>query len=989
LQKCKSFSGRFNLNVLTANKIIMKIKYKKRVAVFLILSTLLTGTVYAQIPVGDTVVKVTTNGFAGNRNIGFAVQPLQHITSAVATVNGTELEKNFTLSLGNTLYGRLAGLSVTQGGSEPGASAPGLFIRGLNTFGGAANAPLFVIDGYISNGAGTSNAFTQLIPEEIESISILKDASATAIYGARGANGVILVTTKTSKEGPLKVSLTVRQGFNQAQSLPKFLDAYNYASLYNEALSNDGLPARYNASDLEAYKNHTDPVFHPDVNWYDEVLRPTAPVSSYNLTFGGGDRFIRYFAALNAVTSGGLFKKFGDKSDESSNSKYTKYNFRSNIDITLSKRLSAEFKIAGSVEESINPNNYTTGNTFNLLQQLPPNAFAVYNPIGNYGGTSLYANPVANLLSTGFYKNNSRTIMTSLKFTEQLDMVTQGLSASVAASINNFFESGSRKTKQYPRYSVTLGPLGDTIYSAAFGQLTSLSGAEETLDQYRNYIIQGFLNYHRIFGKHDITGMAMINTDNLTVFGPTGNPANPTANSTDAYKHNSAAGRFTYVYNSKYIGEFSMGYMGTEIFAPGKRYGFFPAASFGWIISNESFLANKKNISFLKLRGSYGLTGNDIITAQGLSTRYAYTPTFGGGGYFFGTGNIAVGGFAENAIANPNVTWEKEKSLNVGVDATVFKNFDVSFDYFNRDRYDIIVPSNSTIPGFLGVITPNLNQGKSNSKGFDLALRYNNNSKKDLQYFVEANISYAKSKIVFNAEALQLNTMLYATGNAIGQPLGLKAIGFYSVDDIAKRLIDPKTVPGVLTEVIKAGDIKYQDIGGPEGKPDGIIDGNDRMPIGNPGLPNLIAGLRAGVKYKNFDIELVFQAVTGNTVYFGGNTFHAFQGNGKVGPIALNRWTATNAEISDYPRLSSKDNLNNYQFSTFWQRDGSFIKLRSAEIGYTMPSKLTNRIKMNTVRFFINGINLFSIDKIEYGDPESLTGYPVMKTITAGFKIQL
>jgi hypothetical protein len=291
---------------------------------------------------------------------------------------------------------------------------------------------------------------------------------------------------------------------------------------------------------------------------------------------------------------------------------------------------------------------------------------------------------------------------------------------------------------------------------------------------------------------------------------------------------------------------------------------------------------------------------------------------------------------------------------------------------------------------FLGLaVTPNLNQGKSTNKGFDLSISYKSNEKKPLQYFIQGTVSYAKSKIVFNAEPLQLNTQLYNTGKAIGQPFGLRAIGFYSVDDIAQRLLDPKSVPGVLTEVIKAGDIKYMDIGGPDGKPDGIIDGNDRMPIGNTALPTLVAGLTGGIKYKNFDLEIVLQGVTGNTVYLGGNTFQAFQSNGQVGPIALNRWTTATAATANYPRLSSKDNLNNYQFSSFWQRDGSFIKLRSAEIGYTLDSRITSRVKLSSARLFINGTNLFSIDKISYGDPESLTGYPVMRTITGGVKIQL
>ncbi|MGM9508989.1 SusC/RagA family TonB-linked outer membrane protein [Larkinella sp. GY13] len=969
----------------------MKRHYTLTIFPVLLLTLLLRKNVQAQAGNGQRYAPDTVTVLPRStvKNIGFGTQPAQRITSAISTVYGADLEKNFTLNLGNTLYGRLAGLSVTQGGSEPGSSTPGLFVRGVNTFGAAGNSPLLVIDGYISNGAGTSNAFMQLIPEEIETITVLKDASATAIYGARGANGVVLVTTKTGQEGPLRISFSTKQGFNQAQYLPKFLNAYQYGMLYNEALANDGLPARYTDADLEAYRTGNDPVFHPDVNWYDQVLRPTAPVSSYNLTFGGGDTFVRYFVTLNAIQSQGLFKKFGDMNEESSNSDYSRYNFRTNLDVNLTNRLSAEFKIAGSFEQTNNPNNYTTGSTFNLLAQLPPNAFPVYNPNGSYGGNALYANPVANLLSTGFYTNNSRTVLSSLKLTEQLDMLAKGLSVSVAVSLNNYFESGSRKSKQYPRYSISKGAAGDTIYSPAVGQLTALAGAEETLDQYRNLIVQAFLNYKRTVGKSDISAMLMFNTDNVTVFGPASDPSTPTANSTDPYKHNSGAGRFTYAYDNKYIAEFSAGYMGSEIFAPGKRYGFFPAASLGWVLSSEKFLTNHKAIDFLKLRGSYGLVGNDNIVSQGLSTRYAYTPTFGGGGYFFGTGNAAVGGLAENAIANPNVTWEKEKSLNVGVDATLFKHFDLSFDYFNRDRYDIMVASASTTPLFAGIVTPNLNNGKATNKGFDLALRYTTSQKKNLQFFVESNLSYFKNKVVFNAEAVQLNTRLYATGAAIGQPFGLKAIGFYSLEDIAQRQNDPRSVPGVLSEVIKAGDIKYQDVGGPDGKPDGIIDANDRMPIGNPGLPTLSLGLHTGFRYKGFDADLVFQAVTGNTVYLGGNYFQAFQGNGQVAPIALTRWTPETAATADYPRLSSKDNLNNYQFSSFWQRDGSFVKLRSAEIGYSLPSGLSDKMRLKTVRFFVNGTNLFSLDRIPYGDPESLTGYPVIRTVTLGLKVQL
>ncbi|MBC7721437.1 MAG: TonB-dependent receptor [Pedobacter sp.] len=976
----------------------MKKIFFKRIFIIIILNSTIATGLQAQTNKVTTLNKLDTTGDSNNISeqifVPFGKLKKRYVTSSMSTVYGTDIEKNFTLNAGNTLYGRLAGLNVLQGGSasEPGASVPNLNIRGINTFGEASTSPLIIVDGFLCNGIGTANGFMQLLPEEIESISVLKDAAATAVYGSRAANGVILVTTKAGKEGPLKVTFTTKQGFNQAQYIPKFLGSYNYAVLYNEALQNDGLPAKYSDADLYAYQNHTDPLYHPDVNWYNEILRPTSPVSSYDLTFNGGDKTVKYFVMLNALNSQGLYKKFGDMDPESSNSKFSRYNFRTNVDLTLSKNLSAEFKIAGSLEQINNPNDYNTSSTFNAISLLPPNAIPVYNANGTFAGTSAYSNPVGNLLSTGSAQSNARTILSSLKFTEKLDMITKGLSASAAISINNYFKSGSRKTKSYARYVPFKTASGvDSATLVASSATTSLSGTEQTLDQYRNYIIQAFLNYNRTFGKSEITAMAMFNADNITLYGPSGDPTNPTANSTDPYKHNNVSGRLNYVYNGKYIAEFSMAYMGSDPFPKGKQYGFFPAGSIGWVASNENFLKNSKAVNFLKFRASYGLVGNDVVVPLGLSTRYSlYNQTYGGAGYFFGTGNAGAGGLAEAILANPNLTWEKEKVTNIGFDATLLKHFNLSFDYFNRDRYDILVSANSTLPSYLGVTSPSLNQGKSNNKGFEVALRYSNKTKKALQYFVETNLSYSTNKIIFNAEALNLNTQLYKTGKIINQPFVYKAIGLFTAADIDKRVIDPKSVPAPLNETVRAGDVKYQDVGGPAGVPDGIIDGNDLQPLGKSGIPNLIVGLHSGISYNGFDLDVVFQGVTGNTVYLGGSYFNAFQNNGNISPIALGRWTPATADDATYPRLTSKiNNQNNFAGSTYWQRDGSFIKLRSAEIGYTFPTKISDKIKIGTFRIFANGTNLFSLDHIPYGDPESLTGYPVTRTVTIGAKIQL
>ncbi len=898
--------------------------------------------------------------------IGYGTQPAWKISSALSTVSGADLQKNFTANLASAFYGRLPGLTVLQNSGEPGADSPGLIGRGINTFGPGRNL-LVMVDGYESS-------YEQLTPDEIESVSLLKDASATAIYGLRGANGVLLITTKRGTASPLIVNFSTQQGFHTAYRSPQFLGSFDYANLYNEGLKNDGKAPLYTPADLAAYQDGSDPFFHPDVNWYDAVLKKTAPISNYNLNFRGGNSSVRYFVLLNAIQSNGLYKNAGDMNDESINSRYSRFNFRSNVDINLTKRLSASLTLGGSVEDKANPAGITTGGIFNSLATLPPNAFPIYNKNGSFGGTSALSNPLANLLQTGSYTTNGRTLQSTLRLTEQLDFLAQGLSASVAVSFNNFFRSYSNKTKQYERFSTTKGIAGDTVYTR-FGQNTSLVGNESESDQYRNVVFQGFLNYDRTFGKpnaarHDVSAVLMYNSDSYT----------NTDNSTTAiqslpYKHVGVGGRVTYANSSKYIGEFSFGYMGSEAFPKSRRYGFFPAASVGWIASNEGFLKDNTTITYLKLRGSYGLVGNDQIGGSRFmfEQRYPY-----GASYFLGTTNAQVFGLAEGAAASTDLRWESEKKLNIGVELTLAKRLDISLDIFSHNRYDILAAPNRTVPQYIGVTLPLLNQGKVRNNGFEATIRYGSKSTAQLQYSVEASGWYAQNEIVDNAEAIRLYDYQYTTGRPIGQPFGLEALGLFR--DQAEIAASPRQI---FTPV-QPGDIKYKDQNG-----DGIIDQNDSAPIGKTGVPTLTVSLHPRLQYRGFDLDLLFQGVTGTTAYFGGSYFHAFQNNGKASPIALDRWTTETAATATYPRLSASNNLNNYRFSSFWQRDGSFVKLRSLELGYTLPTQLVEKVRLTTARVFVNGTNLFSLDRMEgYIDPEVGSGYPALRTVSAGIRLQ-
>ena len=915
----------------------------------------------------DSLTMVTSVSRQSNSNrnaerpIAYGRQPAWKITSALSTVSGNDLQKVFTTNLGNTLFGRLPGLTVGQNGGEPGNDSPSLTARGVNTFGTGRDL-LIMVDGF-------EGTYEQLVPDEIESISLLKDASATAIYGLRGANGVLLVTTKRGSDSPLVVNFSTQQGFHTATRLPQFLGSYDYARLYNEGLKNDGKTPLYTDADLEAYRTGSDPYFHPNVNWYDEVLKKTAPIANYDLNFRGGNSTVRYFVMLNAIRSNGLYKNVGDMADESVNSKYSRFNFRSNVDINLTKRISASLTLGGTVEDKANPAANTTGNFFNSLATLPPNAFPVYNADGSFGGTSALTNPLANLLQTGSYTSNGRTLQSTLKLTEQLDMIAPGLSISAAVSFNNFFRSYSNKTKTYERYASTKSATGETLYTK-YGQNTSLVGNEANSDQWRNTVFQGFLNYDHTFGKHDVSAVLLYNSSNYTSINNV-----TTAVESLPYKHVGLGGRVTYTNASKYIGEFSFGYMGSEAFPKSRRYGFFPAASVGWIASNEGFLKENATVTYLKLRGSYGLSGNDQLGGSRFmfEQRYPYTAA-----YFFGSTNTQANGLAEGTAATTDLTWEKQKSLNLGVELTLAKQLDVSVDVFQNKRYDILAAPNRTVPQYVGVALPLLNQGKVSNSGFEATVRYSSKPTNQFQYSVEASGWYAQNKIDYSSEAIKLFDYQYATGLPIGQPFGLEAIGLF------KDQADIAASPRQIFTPVQPGDIKYKDQNG-----DGLIDQNDTRAIGNTSIPTLTISLHPRFQYKGFDLEFLFQGVSGRTAYFGGTYFQAFQNNGQIAPIALDRWTNETAATATYPRLSASNNLNNYRYSSFWQRDGSFIKLRSLELGYTLPIQLIEKIRLTNARVFINGTNLFSLDHLKgYIDPEVSSGYPTLRTVSGGVRLQ-
>jgi TonB-linked SusC/RagA family outer membrane protein len=875
------------------------------------------------------------------------------VTRAISSIDASNLDKSMSTNIGNKLQGRISGLTVYQTNNEPGLETNSLYSRGMGTY-GTERKVLVIVDGFEST-------YDQLIPEEIESITLLKDAASATMYGMKGANGVLLITTKRGKEGPLKVSVSAQTGFESPLRLPDFLGSYDYATLYNEGLRNDGLPNQYSESDLNAYKSGNDPYFYPDVDWYGELLRKIVPTSNVNITFSGGKNNVRYFTLLSYKNRSGIYKNTADKTDFSINSKNSQFNIRSNVDIDLTKRLAVSLNMGFALANKSNPGAYNTNTIFNKMSLIPPNAFPVYNPDDSYGGNSLYTNPWADILETGFFTSNYRTSQTAIKLTHQLDMITEGLDISVAASVNNTFRGYSSKSRTYDRYSI-LRVNPENIDYIKFGEQTSLSSSEGSSDQWRNVSFQAFLNYNKSIGTNIIDAS----------LGYDMNESTPLQSST-SFKHLGLNGRATYSHDMKYIGEFSFGYYGSNGYKRGKRFGFFPALSIGWIISNENFLKDNAVIDFLKLRASLGTSANNALGGA----RFRYEQYYHGQGtYIYGTS--VMGGYAESYLANPDLTWEKKTEINFGMNVSFIDCIKFSLDLFSQNRYDILTIPEDYIPGFAGMLLLEQNIGKVNNKGFEATIGYNPKQTSDFNFYADLSIWFAKNKITRIPESIKEYEYQFREGRRIDQPFLLQDLGFF------KNESDIANSPYQIFDIVQAGDIKYKDQNN-----DGIVDERDFYPIGYTNIPELSFGLNTGVQYKNLYLNVFFQGVTNRSVYLSGTNFHAFQNDAKVTSEALKRWTPNTQESASYPRLSSRNNMNNYQSSSFWQKNGGFARLKNVEVGYNLSTPLIRRIGINGATIFFNCANLLTLDHIKIADPEILTGYPNMRSFNIGAKIQL
>ena len=912
--------------------------------------------------------KDTTNIiYEGLRNVD-----TRRNTGAVFTLSGEELTRMTSGNLLNTLQGRIPGLTVVTGSGEPGYDNPTFYLRGQSSWNIAGNKVLIYLDGFEVN----MNAISSLSAYEIESVTLLKDASALAVYGLEGGAGVLVIKTREGAVMPkTKITLNGRYGIQSVIDLPTVMNAYDYTRLYNQALTNDGLPTKYANPDL--YKATNDP-FHPNVNWYNETLGKTSKIQDYNLSFRGGNPTAKYFVLMNYTDFTGLYKDADaiDK-DFGTNAKYSKFNLRGNVELKLSKNLSVKANITGITEDKDTPSGFTADQLFNNLIRIPAAAFPVKNPNNTWGTNSVYNfNPVQLLQQNGVYNAHTRNLQTSVRFTEKLDSFVPGLDLNGGISFSNQYIGNYIKSFTVPAYEISknaqdepnLDVNGNPIYITRGASSQSISEGE--VGHWNRTTAQFGLNYNRTFGKQTFSGMVLAKRQN--------------------YSHNGLiyqirsqglSGNLTYDYDKKYIVDLSASYNGSDDFDKGNRYGFFPALGLGWVVSDEDFLKNSSVINFLKLRGSYGTVGNINENYRFLYEQWGV----GGSGWIVGTGNTSKGGRTEGTIANPNASWEKKKALNVGIDATLWKNLSATIDVFSERRTGILEVASADVPSYTGFNLPFLNSGIVNNKGFEASLNYTKKST-SFEYYLGASAAFARNKVVERSQDAQPYNYLYANGYRLGQMRGLINTGFYQESDFDANGNLKAGVPSSSYANVKPGDLKFVD----QDK-NGIINDYDKVPIDYAKLPEITLGFNLGFKYKRFDFDAFLQSALNRTVSLLDDAYtytHPFVNNNNITAFSANSWTPATAQTATSPRLSTLSNANNDQQSDFWLRNGNFLKLRSVELGYTLPQKGALK-KLDVVRFYINGTNLLSFDKISDLEAERLSmGYPLMKAVSFGLRMK-
>jgi len=897
--------------------------------------------------------------------IPFGVRKKRELTATIATVKAADLPQIPSSTLTNNFAGRLAGLYTQQTGTRPGTDDATFLIRGRSSYNNG-QAPLILVD-------GVERDLVDMDLNEIESISVLKDAASLSWYGMSGSNGVIYVRTKRGSATSTKVTFDAQGGVQLPITQTKSLSALSFATLYNEAQANNGIAPLYSAEALSAYQNQTDPFRYPNNNLIDQFINDKAPIQRYVTTISGGNAFAKYFTMLSFFDQDGLYKG-GTNDSYNANTNFQRINFRTNLDLHVNKNLDVRLDVGGRSASLRYPRD-GNGGFLAAVYGTPANAFPIRNADGSYGGSSLFRNnPLAMLQSRGNVKDLTRTLLATADVRHKLDFILPGLSANLfyTYDVTSLYTSGF--IGNYEVYEASAAG-GYTRY----GTESPLNYASSDFNgNVRRNEFWGGLDYDQDFGKHGIKFSTRLMRAVVAAPGSL------------QERREQIANRLSYRFNSRYFADVIGTYAGSETFMPGKRWGFFPAVSAGWIASEESFLKGATFLSYLKVRGSYGIVGNDAVST---SRRYAFNNYYnrGGTGYLFGTGYAAGPNTNEAELANANLTWEKARKTDVGFDAKFFNQLlSVTADYFHENRTNLL--TNALLPGIIGQSAVQVNGGEAAYKGvegsFDLKKKLGK-----VNLSVYGNYTYVKSNIIsLNQEAglpdYQREEGFPISGVVQGDAFNRK---FLLSDGLFQNQAEIDRSPVQrFSGVVKPGDIKYKDINN-----DGVIDNFDFVQQDYSNVPTSYFGMGAAVGYKGFDFSFLFQGSTGRSIQISTLVNAGTANTGYLNQFSVDRWTPATASTALYPRLTIADRGNNTQVSDFWIRSADFIRLKQAELGYTLAQSFTDKLKLQSCRFYVTGFNLFNFNKL--GDlpidpeiPEAgyLNSYPYIRSFSAGISVK-
>ncbi|UGU17216.1 TonB-dependent receptor [Sinomicrobium kalidii] len=915
--------------------------------------------------------------------VGYGKQKKISVVGAQSSVKAEELEQPVA-NIGTMLAGRIAGLTGVQRDGLPGYDGADIWIRGISTFTNAG--PLILVD-------GVQRSLDNLDPRDIASFTILKDASATAVYGIRGANGVILIETKRGKIGKPEVSVDYNEGWTSFTNVPDLADGETYMRLANEALTTRGQEPKYSGEYIENTVNQTDKFLYPDVDWIDTVFKDFGRNRRASVNVTGGAENAVYYVSLGYYDETGLFVTDGLESYDS-DTRFKRYNFTSNLTLDITRTTKVNVGIQGYLSEGTYPG-AGVGSVFSAAMEAPPVEYPILYPGGYVPGKSSNGglrNPYADVAKRGYRNENKNQIYSNLRIDQQLGFITEGLSWSGMFAFDAYNEQFITRSKRENTYFVDQNfPYtedGELLLNETYtGQ--NFLGYDRSNGGNRRFYLETSFNYNRDFGKHSVSGLVLFNrSDYINAFAGDFTGSIP-------FRNQGLAGRATYSYDDRYFFEVNAGYNGSENFAPENRYGFFPSVAAGWVISNEKFFEPfAKTINYLKIRYSDGLVG-----AESGAGRFSYLSRVEQNndfGFDFGE-NIQFTPGIRETYYGVDVTWAESRKQDLGIELNMFKSeLQIIFDLFKEHTKGAFL-QRGDLPNYIGLTTdPYGNLGVVENKGFDGSVTYNKNFG-EFRLGFRGNFSYNRNEIIENGQPEQLYEWQDRRGTPLLARFGYTAERLYTLDDDTNGdgfiTADDGNFPDQFGQIMP-GDIKYKDL-----NDDGKIDSYDQREIGQGDVPALTYGFGITGEYKGFDASVFFQGQEEADIMLNGSGIHPFVGGGGTGnlyTVAVNRWTPENDDpYALYPRLSYGDTglgqNNNTQGSTWWKRDIDFLRLKTAEIGYTLPKNVAQRISLENVRFYLRGTNLLTFSSFDLWDPELLTSnggtYPNISVVSIGVNV--